>query len=139
MKKSLSACLEGGVVAVVERQLNLQQSHIIELCRSLATHLITFVESNPFKEDHGMGIFEIHGGIDHPKGKFASALFVEGDIGRLNKIEIIVIPEIGFDDPPSADKLGTSRGSHGCTAKLSEPAVMEKTEAPSPFSTIHLD
>jgi hypothetical protein len=53
--------------------------------------------------------------VDGAEGKFAAAVLAKGDVGRLDQIEVVAIPQIGLDDPPPADQLTARGGAHVVT------------------------
>jgi hypothetical protein len=43
-------------------------------------------------------------GVDSTKGELGPAVIADLEMGRLDEIEIVAVPKIGLDDPPSADQ-----------------------------------
>lgn len=72
--------------------------------------LVAFVETAPTEEDDGTGVFEFAAGGDTAEGERRPAVAGDLEIGRLDKIEVVAIPQIGFDDPPAADQVRSSPG-----------------------------
>jgi hypothetical protein len=89
---------------------------ILEFGRSVAGDLFAFVETAPAEEDDSTGIFELAARRDAPEGEFRSSLVPDLEIGRLDEIKIVPIPQIGLDDPPPADKFASSGAGHGTAA-----------------------
>ena len=56
-----------------------------------------------------MAIFEFGSGVDGTEGKLGPAVIADLEIGRFDEIEIVAVPQIGLDDPPSASEFTGDR------------------------------
>src|SRR5947209_6739288 len=101
--------LQDRIVPSIERQLYFDSAIVLQLGRSTAGDFISFVKSAPSEKNDCLAVFELHGGLDHPECKLAPAIPSDLDIGRLNKIEVIAVPNIRFENPPAADDLALHR------------------------------
>jgi hypothetical protein len=59
------------------------------------------------------GFFEFGSGVDSTKGELGPAVIAGLEMGRLDEIEIVAVPKICLDDPPSADQFTGGRAGHG--------------------------
>ena len=112
LKKSFTVSGEGGIVAIIEGQLNFESTVVLQLGRSAAGDLVTLVKAAPAKEDDAPPVFELGSGVDRAKGKLGPALSTDLEMGWSGEIEIIAIPQIGRDDPPAPDHFATGRAAH---------------------------
>jgi hypothetical protein len=62
-------------------------------------------------------IFDVEGGLERTEGDFAAAMFGVRDRRRSSEVEILAIPDVGFDDPPAADELAVRGRAHVAPAK----------------------
>src|SRR5215471_16473771 len=116
LKKSLAAAGEDGIVAVVERELDLDRAVVLQFGRSVAGDLIAFVKAAPAEEDDGLGVFDLAAGGDASEGKFRPPVAADLKVGRLDHIEIVAVPQIGFDNLPTANQFTHCRAGHGAAA-----------------------
>jgi hypothetical protein len=78
------------------------------------------------KETAPGGIFEVHVAVHGAEGEGAAAVHAEADAGGLDQVEIVAVPQVGFDDPPRADErvgggpahAGASANSFGKRTRL---------------------
>src|SRR5260221_10549472 len=75
LKKSLAAAGEDGVVAVIERQRNLDGAVLLEFGRAVARDLIAFVEAAPAEEHDGAAVFEFGGCLGGTEGELGPSVF----------------------------------------------------------------
>ena len=45
--------------------------------------------------------------FDDAEGELAAAVFADLKVGRFDKVEVVVIPNVCLEDPPPADQLAT--------------------------------
>jgi hypothetical protein len=74
------------------------------------------IESRPIEEHNALAVSEFEGGVDGAESKFAAAVLAKADVGRLDQIEVVAIPQIGLDDPPPADQFTARSGAHVAAA-----------------------
>ena len=79
-----------------------------------AAHVVHLVEARPCEGDGAEGVSEVH--ADGSEGELAAAVLAEADAGGLDQVEIVAVPQIGFDDPPLADQRVGGRRSCGPSA-----------------------
>lgn len=78
----------------------------------IAGDLVHLVEAGPCEEDHGRAVGEVEAGLHRPEGDLALVVGADDDDGRRDQVEIVAIPQIGLDDPPTADQLAVRRHTH---------------------------
>ena len=54
--------------------------------------------------------------VMHPKANSARPATADLKVGRLDHIEIVAVPQIGFDNLPTADQFTHCRAGHGAAA-----------------------
>jgi len=55
-------------------------------------------------------------GLQHAEGNFAAPVRSNKDRRWAAKVEILVVPNVGLDDPPAADEFAVHRRSHAGAA-----------------------
>jgi hypothetical protein len=56
--------------------------------------------------------------VMQPKANSAHPSRADLEIGRFDHVEIVAVPQIGFDDPPTAEQFAAChRVAHGAAAK----------------------
>ena len=136
MKKSFAAAGEDGVVAVVEGQLDLDRAVVRQLGGAVAGDRVAFVEAAPAEENDGLRVLQCAAGGDAAEGKLGPPVAADLEVGRLDPIEVIAVPQIGRDDAPAADQFAVLPGrsyagasSLGGRTKLSAAAAKVKAQA----------
>jgi len=107
---------EDGVVTIVERQLDFKGAIVLQFGRAIARDLIAFVEAAPSEKNDSSAVLDFGGGFDGTEGKFCPTVTTHPEIGWPRKIEIVAIPQIGFDNPPLAKEFAGGRAHHGADA-----------------------
>lgn len=67
----------------------------------MAGDFIYFVEADPCESDQGRSVFEVEGRLHCAEGVFATSVDADDDLRLPAEVEIVAIPEVGLDDPPS--------------------------------------
>src|SRR4051794_14217430 len=123
---SPSARLEGGVVAVVEADLAREEPVLVELGIAGAGGGIHLVGALPGEADAGRAVAAVEAALDRAEDELATTLRVEADVGGLDQVEEVAVPQRHLDDPPLAEQ-GMVAGGHqdlaGSSAGLARPAV----------------
>src|SRR3954451_17227754 len=123
---SPSARLEGGVVAVVEADLAREEPVLVELGITGAGGGIHLVGALPGEADAGRAVAAVQAALDRAEDELATTLRVEADVGGLDQVEEVAVPQRHLDDPPLAVQ-GVIAGGHqdlaGSSAGLARPAV----------------
>ena len=104
LKKSPTAGFEGGFVAEVEGDFAGDGSVIVEFGGAAAGGLVHLVMAGPSEEDGGWCIFAVEAAGDGSEDELARALRVECDVGGLDQIGEVAVPQLHLDDPPLADQ-----------------------------------
>jgi hypothetical protein len=107
---------EDGVVTIVERQLDFEGAIVLQFGRAIARDLVAFVEAAPSEKNDSSAVFDFGGGLDGTEGKFCPTVTTHPEIGWPREIEVVAIPQIGFDNPPLADEFAGGRAHHGVDA-----------------------
>src|SRR5919202_7098636 len=108
---SPSARLEGGVVAVVEADLAREQPVLAELGVAGAGGGIHLVGALPGGADAGRAVAAVEAAEDRAEDELAAPLGVEADVGGLDQVEEVAVPQRHLDDPPLAEQ-GMVAGGH---------------------------
>src|SRR5918993_3760365 len=74
-----------------------------------SVHLVAFVEAVKGEEHDGAAVGEIERGVHDPERQLTAPTPPDVDEGRVLEIEVVAIPHVGPDDPPSADHLVLGR------------------------------
>src|SRR3954468_24753546 len=123
---SPSARLEGGVVAVVEADLAREEPVLVELGVTGAGDGIHLVGALPGEADAGRAVAAVEAALDRAEDELATTLRVEADVGGLDQVEEVAVPQRRLDDAPLAEQ-GMVAGGHqdlaGSSAGLARPAV----------------
>src|SRR3954471_15168724 len=123
---SPSARLEGGVVAVVEADLAREEPVLVELGITGTGGGIHLVGALPGEADAGRAVAAVEAALDRAEDELATTLRVEADVGGLDQVEEVAVPQRHLDDPPLAEQ-GMVAGGHqdlaGSSAGLPRPAV----------------
>src|SRR3954467_6028152 len=123
---SPSARLEGGVVAVVEADLAREEPVLVELGITGAGGGIHLVGALPGEADAGRAVAAVEAALDRAEDELAATLRIEADVGGLDQVEEVAVPQRHLDDPPLAEQ-GVVAGGHqdlaGSSAGLPRPAV----------------
>src|SRR4051794_33741762 len=123
---SPSARLESGVVAVVEADLAREEPVLVELSITGAGDRIHLVEALPGEADAGRAVAAVEAALDRAEDELATTLGVEADVGGLDQVEEVAVPQRHLDDPPLAEQgmiAGGHQGIAGSSAGLARPAV----------------
>ena len=104
---------EGGVVAVVERQLDLEGAVVLKFGGGVARDFVAFIAAILVEEDDSLGVFDLAAGLEGTEGELGAAVVADREMRRLGQIEIVAIPEIGPGDPPPPDDLAHIGAAHG--------------------------
>src|SRR5215217_6589358 len=116
---SPSARLEGGVVAVVEADLAREKPIFVEFGITGAADGIHLVEALPGEADAVRAVAAVEAALDRAEDELAATLLIEADVGGLDQIEEVVVPQLHLDNPPLAEQ-GMIVGGH---QSLARPAV----------------
>src|SRR3954453_23324836 len=123
---SPSARLEGGVVAVVEADLAREEPVLVELGVTGAGDRIHLVGALPGEADAGRAVAAVEAALERAEEEIATPLRVEADVGGLDQVEEVAVPQRRLDDPPLAEQ-GVIAGGHqdlaGSSAGLARPAA----------------
>jgi hypothetical protein len=116
VKKSLAARGENCVIAIVEGQLDFDGAVVLQFGCSVTE--ISSPLSNPlqWKKTMPRPYLSSAVALTAPKGELGPALIADLEMGRLDEIEIVAVPKICLDDPPSADQFAGGRAGHGSAA-----------------------
>src|SRR5215217_3667099 len=99
---SPSARFEGGIVAVVEADLARKEPIFVEFGITGAADGIHLVEALPGEADAVRAVAAVETALDRAEDELAATLPIEGDVGGLDQIEEVGIPQFHLDDPPLA-------------------------------------
>src|SRR3954464_15554257 len=123
---SPSARLEGGVVAVVEADLAREEPVLVELGVTGTGGGIHLVGALPGEADAGRAVAAVEAALDRAEDELATTLRIEADVGGLDQVEEVAVPQRHLDDAPLAEQ-GMVAGGHqdlaGSSAGLARPAV----------------
>src|SRR5689334_5882553 len=108
---SPSARLEGGVVAVVEADLAREEPVLAELGVAGAGGGIHLVGALPGEVDAVAAVAAVEAAVDRAEDELAAPLGVEADVGGLDQVEEVAVPQRHLDDPPLAEQ-GMVAGGH---------------------------
>jgi hypothetical protein len=103
---------ENCVIAIVEGQPDFDGAVVLQFGCSV-TEISSPLPNPPIEEDDAATIFEFDSGVDSTKGELGPAVIADLEMGRLDEIEIVAVPKICLDDPPSADQFTGGRAGHG--------------------------
>src|SRR3954452_1989407 len=103
--------LEGGVVAVVEADLAREEPILVELGIAGTADGIHLVEALPGEADAGRAVAAVEAALDRAEDEFAAPLRIEADVGGLDQVEEVAVPQRHLDDPPLAQQ-GMITGGH---------------------------
>src|SRR3954464_3661696 len=121
---SPSARLEGGVVAVGEADLAREEPVLVELGVAGAGGGIHLVGALPGEADAARAVAAVEAALDRAEDELATPLRVEADVGGLDQVEEVAVPQRHLDDPPLAEQ-GMIAGGHqdlaGSSAGLARP------------------
>src|SRR3954449_10198176 len=123
---SPSARLEGGVVAVVEADLAREEPALVELGVTGAGDRIHLVGALPGEADAARAVAAMQAALDRAEDELATTLGIEADVGGLDQVEEVAVPQRHLDDPPLAEQgmvAGGHQGIAGSSAGLARPAV----------------
>src|SRR3954453_21417653 len=134
---SPSARLEGGIVAVVEADLAREEPVLVELGIAGAGGGIHLVGALPGEADAVRAVAAVEAAVDRAEDELATTLRVEADVGGLDQVEEVAVPQRHLDDAPLAEQ-GMVAGGHqdlaGSSAGLARPAVRSSMVAPRELS-----
>src|SRR3954466_4003166 len=123
---SPSARLEGGIVPVVEADLAREEPVLVELGIAGAGGGIHLVGALPGEADAGRAVAAVEAALDRAEDELATSLRIEADVGGLDQVEEVAVPQRRLDDPPLAEQ-GVIAGGHqdlaGSSAGLARPAA----------------
>src|SRR4051794_550024 len=123
---SPSARLEGGVVAVVEADLAREEPVLVELGVTGAGDGIHLVGAFPGEADAGRAVAAVEAALNRAEDEFATTLCIEADVGGLDQVEEVAVPQRHLDDPPLAEQrvIAADHQSHArSSAGLARPGV----------------
>jgi hypothetical protein len=80
--------------------------------------LVAFVEAAPSEKNDSSAVFDFGGGLDGTEGKFCPTVTTHPEIGWPREIEIVAIPQIGFDNPGGRAHHGVDAISLGARTRL---------------------
>src|SRR3954447_14998023 len=101
---SPSARLEGGVVAVVEADLAREEPVLVELGITGTGGGIHLVGAFPGEADAGRAVAAVEAALNRAEDEFATTLCIEADVGGLDQVEEVAVPQLHLDDPPLAEQ-----------------------------------
>src|SRR4051794_30360118 len=101
---SPSARLEGGIVAVVEADLAREEPVLVELGVTGAGGGIHLVGALPGEADAGRAVAAVEAALDRAEDEFATTPRIEADVGGLDQVEEVAVPQRHLDDPPLAEQ-----------------------------------
>src|SRR3954452_19914104 len=120
------ARLEGGLVAAVEADLAHERPLLAELGVAVAAGRVHLVGALPGEVDAVAPVAAVEAAIDRAEYELAATLPIERDVGGLDQVEEVGVPQRHLDDPPPAEQ-GMIAGGHqdlaGSSAGLARTAV----------------
>lgn len=123
LKNSAFLCFQGRLVAMVEAQFDAEEAVILQFCLPVAPDFVHFVISLLGKEDGSAGVLAVKASLHAPEGEPAVSVVFNGQAGRFDEVEVVAIPQIGFDDPPVADQGACALACHGGAAASSRRSL----------------
>ena len=96
---------------------DLDEAVIEKFGGSFSGDFVALVESGSREGDGGPAVFDVERRLHGAEGDFAMVASPDRDRRRTAEVEIIAIPDVGFDDPPAADQLVVRRRAHCGTAR----------------------
>src|SRR3954466_12945944 len=126
---SPSARLEGGVVAVVEADLAREEPVLVELGVTGAGDRIHLVGALPGEADAGRAVAAVQAALDRAEDELATTLRVEADVGGLDQVEEVAVPQRHLDDPPLAEQ-GVIAGGHQVATRGSSAGAVGPARGP---------
>ena len=106
MKKYLVR-FEDDFVAVSVFELDLKCAVVEEFGGSFALDFVAFFATDPMEADRVARVFDFETGLQGAEGDFA-ALRGDRQPRGAAKVQVSAIPEVGLNDPPAADEVGSS-------------------------------
>lgn len=116
-KYSPSTCLESGLVAEVEADFPGKRPIVLDLGLSAAAGYVHLVMALPGEIDATGRVSTVEPAGDGAEYELAKSLVVEGDIGGLQHVQKIVVPQLHLDDPPLAGHRARCRARHVGTSR----------------------
>src|SRR3954465_3591063 len=117
------ARLEGGLVAAVEADLAHERPVLAELGVAVAAGRVHLVGALP-GEAHILGtVAAVEAAVDGAEDELAATLPIEGDVGGLDQVEEVGVPQRHLDDPPLAEQ-GVVVGGHQVAARKGPASVV---------------
>src|SRR3954466_7357588 len=122
-KKSPFACFEGGLIAAVKADLTREQAVWSEFGGASAEGGIHLVIALPGEAYPVRAVAAVEITADRTEDKFAASLRLEGDVGGVEHVYEIVVPQLHLGDPPPSEQWVRARG-HQLASSLGRRIIL---------------
>jgi hypothetical protein len=115
-RRSLSFGFEDSFVAVVTGEFDLDGAVVEQFGGTVAGDFVHFVEALPSEADRQPAVVDVEAGLESADGDFAATVVGDRDGRWPTEVEMIAIPNVGLDDPLTADELAVRWRAHAGVA-----------------------